>query len=215
MPCPGDPGPRPDFIPAPDCARLVMKYAIFGQVVENVFYFRRGGGWSSGNLLEQAEEAASSWHVNIKPELPAAATLVDITCTDVAVEDGEQAILAVSAPGTSGAAAFETTGNTFCIKFGTSHIGRSFRGRMYWPLLTTGAVNDGSITSTGVATDYIDAVSEFFADLASVTGNDHVIVSYQNDCEWREEAVASTVQSYSYSTLALASQRRRLPGRGI
>lgn len=214
MPCPGDPGPRPDFIPAPDCARLVMHYSIFGQSVNNIHYFWRNGGWDSGSLLEQAVEAAASWHTNIKPLLPTAATLVDITITDVAVEDSLQAITATSAPGTSGAAAFETTGNTFVIKFTTDHIGRSFRGRMYWPLLQVTQVNDGKLGSDALASVLVDAVSDFFADIESVTGNPHVIVSYQNDCEWRDVAVSTPVQGYTYTDLNLDSQRRRLPGRG-
>src|ERR1051325_5129209 len=126
MPCPGDPGPRPDFIPAPDTAKMVMSYFIFGQTVENVFYFTRSGGWDSGNLLEQAVEAANSWHTNIKPILPPAVTLNTITVTDVATEDSIQAEVAVSAVGTAAAAPFETTGNTFVIKFTTDRIGRSY-----------------------------------------------------------------------------------------
>lgn len=214
MPCPGDPGPRPGFIPAPDCARAVMNYTVFDQQIANVFYFKRPGPWDLGSLQEQAEEMRSAWNVRLSPLLSAAVVLLDITITNVAVEDDEKYVLPCNDVGTYSSAAFETTGNTFCIKFNTHRVGRSYRGRMYWPLLNANAVNDGKIASSGIADSMIGALALFFADVAGVTGNDHVVVSYQNGCEWRTTAEATQVLTYTYTDLNLDSQRRRLPGRG-
>jgi hypothetical protein len=214
MPCPGDPGPRPDWIPALNAARLVMRYSVFGQNVENVHTFQRDGNWDYSALFALATEALASWHTNIKPLLPAVATLVDVVATDLENEDGVQATVAASAPGTSASAAFNTLGNTFAIKFATGLTGRSHRGRMYWPVLIDSVVNDGALTNAAAALAYVDAIGDFMADINSATDASHCIVSYQNDCEWRDVAEVNNVNAYTYTDLFLDSQRRRLLGRG-
>lgn len=191
-----------------------MRYSLWGQIIQNVFYFRRSGGWSEANLLEQLTELLAAWHINIKPLLPTVITLVDLIATDVATEDAEQATLAASAPGTNATAAFENPGTTFAIKFATDRVGRSYRGRMYWPVLLTTQVNEGQIASTAAALAIVAGVADMFADTSSVTGNEHVIVSYMNDCAWRTTAAVTAVRTYTYTDLNLDSQRRRLPGRG-
>jgi len=215
MPCPGDPGPRPGFIPAPDCARAVMNYTVFDQQIANVFYFRRSGGWDLANLEEQANEMRSAYNSRLAPLLGTAVVLLDITITNVAVVDDEKYVLPCNDAGTYSSAVFETTGNTFAIKFNTHRVGRSYRGRMFWPLLNANAVNDGKITNSTIADSMIGAIALFFADVSAVTGNEHVIVSYQNDCEWRTDGVYTLVAGYTYHDLNLDSQRRRLPGRGL
>lgn len=214
MPCPGDPGPRPDWIPAPLVARAVMRYYIYGQNIENVFTFTGNASWNSGSLLDLCVAMSTSWTSNLQDLLTGEVTLVDITATDLEEEDGAQATLAISAVGTSEQNGFETTGNTFVIKFTTARVGRSYRGRMFWPLLANNMVDNGLIVSTAVANQLAVAVGNFFADVDSLANGVHVITSYMNDCAWRTTAVATPVAAYAYTDLALDSQRRRLPGRG-
>lgn len=214
MPCPGDPGPRPAFIKVNDTARVVFKYLAMGQTIENVFWFSRPGGYVTADLVELAEECGASWVTNLKPLILSIVQLVDITATDAEVQNGNQAQVAMSQFGSNANGPLETPGTTFAIKFATARIGRSYRGRMYWPLLDTTHVNDGALAANH-ANALVAAVGNFFNDVQSVTGSFHVIASYQNDCAWRAEGVATPVTSYSYSDLNLDSQRRRLPGRGI
>jgi len=214
MPCPGDPGPRPTCIELPDCARMVMAYSCFGQVIENVFYFHRDGGYT-GTLLDYLNAAATTaWTAEIRPHLPAAITLETITSTGTECVAPAQDIDTVGAAGSNVGAVFETTGQTFAIKFGTGLAGRSYRGRMYWPVLMASEVNDGNLSSV-FASQIRTGVEDFFAAILADTGDQHVIASYQNDCEWRDTGVFTDVSSYSYTDLHLDSQRRRLPGRGI
>jgi hypothetical protein len=182
--------------------------------VENVFHFHRSGGYDSGTLATLATAIDTSWQANMKPALPGDITLVDITCTNLSEVAGAQAILAVSTAGTLAQPGFESPGTTFALKFGTAKSGRSYRGRMYYPLISTTQANDGVLTSAQ-ANFYLAAVENFFVDILADSGDQHTIVSYMNDCEWRTDGVATDVTSYSYTNLALDSQRRRLVGRGI
>lgn len=214
MPCPGDPGPRPTFIPIPNTARTVMRYEIFGQTVENVLYFERDDDYTAFELDILNGDVVDHWATFLRPHLPAAALLVDVTSTDQSVVSGAQDIDAVSVAGSNVGAPFETTGNTFAFKFGTGLSGRSYRGRMYWPILMASEVNDGKLSAV-FAAQVRDALEDFFGAIAASNGNRHVVASYQNDCEWRTTGVHTPVSSYSYTDLNLDSQRRRLPGRGI
>ena len=214
MPCPGDPGPRPEFIPVPDTVRAVMQYTIFGEQIANVFHFTRGSAWALGDMEELALAMRDAWNERLSPLLAGDVELLNITVTDIAAEDSIQYTAVCEDVGTYAGAAFETTGNTFAIKFNTYRTGRSYRGRMYWPLLNANAVNDGRITSGPIADSMVGALTLFFQDVTDATACSHTVVSYMNNCEWRATGVATEVLTYSYSDLNLDSQRRRLPGRG-
>lgn len=214
MPCPTPPGPRPSFIPVPDTCKAVMRYSVYGQIIENVHFFRKDGGYNGASLAELAADISGAWSDNLMILLPPDISLLDVTCTDQAIVSGEQAIQPVGLAGTSGSAAFPDPGATFAIKFGTGLSGRSYRGRMYWPLLQATAVSAGTVLAVA-ADNYTDAVREFFGDIRTAGDNHHVVVSYQNDCEWRTEGNANDVTSYSYTDRNLDSMRSRLPGRGI
>jgi hypothetical protein len=214
MPCPGDPGPRPAFIPTPDTARAVFKYTSMGQIIENVFYFYIKDGWSLPLLVDLGVHLTSAWDTFLKPRLNSAIELLDITITNVELQNGDQTIAPVNAAGTLAGQAFPSTGQTFAIKFGTGIAGRSYRGRMYWPLLSNDAVANGNVNQAS-AVAMVGAVDDFFAQIKTDMDADHVVVSYQGDCEWRAAGIPTPVTSYTYSDLHLDSQRRRLPGRGI
>lgn len=214
MSCPDPLPPFPGCIELPDCARMVMQYSCFGQTIENVFYFQRSGGYDGTALDDLNAAATTSWTANIRPHLPGAITLETITSTGTECVAPAQDIDVVGAAGSNVGAVFETTGQTFAIKFGTALAGRSYRGRMYWPVLMASEVNDAKLSAV-FAGQIRSGVEDFFADILADTGDQHVIASYVHDCEWRDTGVATNVTSYSYTDLNLDSQRRRLPGRGI
>jgi len=214
MPCPTPIGPRPPCIDLPDCARSVLRYSVFGQTVENVFYFHRSGGYTSTLLDDLNAEIVTAWTAEIRPHLPGDITLVDVTSTGTECIAPAQDIDTVGAAGSNVGAAHENPGATFAIKFGTGLAGRSYRGRMYWPLLMDSEVNNG-LLSGAFAGQIRSGVEDFFASILAGSGDQHVIASYANDCEWRTTGVFTDVTSYTYVDLNLDSQRRRLPGRGI
>lgn len=214
MPCPGDPGPRPTFIPLPDCGRVVMQYTIYGQTVENVFYWNHGSPYDAATIAALALAVQGSWVTNLKPILPPAAVLNSITATATDAASGVQHVAPVGSAGSNAGAGMETIGNTLAIKFGTGVSGRSYRGRMYFPILIEGLVS-ANVVDLSYAAGLVSAVTAFFQDVETDTGDKHVIASYQNDCAWRATGVSTDVSSYSYVDRNLDSQRRRLSGRGI
>jgi hypothetical protein len=191
-----------------------MRYSSFGQTIENVFYFERGVDYDADSCADLALAIKDSYDTNFRPIHPTELTLIDITVTAQHVESGPNSNLPVGEAGTSGSAGFETTGNTFVIKFGTGSSGRSFRGRMYWPHLVNSWVSNNQIDNT-TALSLATAAESFFDDIETATGDRHAIVSYQHDCEWRTLATVTDVVNYTYTDLNLDSQRRRLSGRGI
>lgn len=214
MPCPGDPGPRPAFIPVANVARLVMKYTIFGGIVENVWYFNHGTPYDAGSLEDLVLATQAAWVARFQALLPADCVLTEITATAQDAVSGDQFTASVGAAGTNSGAAFDTTGNTLVIKFTSGRSGRSYRGRMFWPVLMGAQVNNNYVALL-YAGALVTATSDLFEDIKTATGDDHVIVSYQNDCAWRVDGVSTNVIGYSYTDLALDSQRRRLATRGI
>jgi hypothetical protein len=214
MGCPTPPGPRPAFIEVPLTARAVLAYTIFNQTVQNVFHFSKLTEYDDTDVATLANEIVTSWDTNLKPTLSADVVLVSVTVTALYKVDGPQFVASANITGTNGGAGFESIGNTIAIKFGSGQAGRSFRGRTYWPQVLAAAVtnNELALATAGV---YIAALTDFFDDVNVAIGDKHVIVSYQNNCTWRTEGVATPVNSYSIVDLHLDSQRRRLSGRGI
>lgn len=214
MPCPGDPGPRPSFIPVPDVARTVMKYNIFGQTVENVHYFSKSGGFDAAALDALNDAIVDAWGTTLRALQPPQLQLLEVISTAQEVVSGAQDSDIVAANGTNASASTNALNATFAIKFTTGLSGRSYRGRMYWPALVGVEILNNEVSST-YAADMRDAVMSFFAEIFDVAGAVHVVVSYQNDCEWNTTGVATPVTGYSYTDLHVDSQRRRLSGRGV
>lgn len=215
MPATGcNPGPRPAFISAPNCAKAVMRYRLFNQTVENVYHFLGTAAWSIAQLESLANALDATWVTYFANILPPQLTLVDITCTALDVNTGPQWIKAVDAVGTDGNPAFADPAATFAIKFATDKIGRSYRGRMYWPALIGLNVSNGTIQGS-----YADAMTGAIRDAMALVQTDvgcqHVVLSYQHNCAWRATGVATPIVAYTYADLNIDSQRRRLVGRGI
>jgi len=214
MPCPGDPGPRPTFIPAYDCCRTVMQYEIFGQTVENVHYFRQSGGFTGEELDALNSSITTAWAANLRPLLPPQATLQQIISTAQEVPSGVQDTDIVAVAGSNADDSINALNATLAIKFSTGQSGRSYRGRMYWPALVGVEVLDNEVSSSYV-NDIVSALESFFGAIFSDVGAQHVIVSYQQDCEWLTTAVSTFVTGYGVADRHVDSQRRRLSGRGI
>lgn len=191
-----------------------MRYTLFGQVVENVHFFTRSGGYDVGSIRDLAVECDTQWNGILKPQLPPAVELIDITATDQSIPGGVQFVRVVNTNGTSGNPAFPAPNATYAIKFATGLSGRSNRGRMYFPCLQNTGVASGLLIST-YAAQLVAAVAAFFQGIFVATGDIHVVVSYQTDCEWRTGGNPVPVTAYTAVDLAVDSQRRRLPGRGI
>jgi len=204
-------GPH-DFIPAPDTAKMELRYTLIGERALSVFYFQRAGGYTDLDLAALAASAENFWTSEIRPTQSGGTLLREIVVTDVSVENGQQVSNSTNLAGTASGNAMPNN-ITLAVSFRTGFSGRSFRGRVYHP----GAVEEQIVANEFVelAADSIrEAYANFFFGILGDTLDQHVIVSYCADNEWRTTAVVTPVTSYIITDTVVDSARRRLPGRG-
>lgn len=119
-------------------------------------------------------------------------------------------------PGTAGAGTMPMpTSSAFSFKKNTGAVGRSYRGRWYYP------VWDGSLLSaadTMFALNANNIVTALAAMQAAIEGGTYPcevgIVSFQFNKLPRNPGVFTQITSWSYTDLLVDNQRRRLLGRG-
>jgi hypothetical protein len=107
---------------------------------------------------------------------------------------------------------------TFCLTLQTGLAGRSQRGRIYLPGLSTGdlqaAPNQSLVTSARAAV-YVASLNQLIAQISSLgAGHKLVVTSFRTGGAWRAAGVNSVVLNAGFADLAVDSQRRRLVGRG-
>lgn len=215
MPCPGDPGPRPYFIPAPLTCKVVLDHTLFNQQVQNVLHFTKATNWNSIDLAALTAGVAAAWLANLAPQLPADCVLSRIRATDESGVTSAYSEIYPATAGTYAGTAFQAAQATLAMKFSTAKKGRSYRGRFYWPCLRDDAVGAG-VVSQAAATAYIVAMQGFIGEIESLSDSPvHVVTSYQNDCAWRATAVSEPVTGYSFVDRNVDTQRRRAVGTGI
>lgn len=215
MPCPGDPGPRPYFIPAPLTAKVVLDHTLFNQQVQNVLHFTKSTDWNSIDLAALTAGVAASWLANLAPQLPPPCVLSRIRATDESGNTNAYSEIYPATAGTNGQNAFNAPQATLALKFSTAKKGRSYRGRFYWPCLILEQVT-GGVVAQATATAYIVAMQDFIAQIEGLSSSPvHVVTSYQNDCAWRTTAVSEPVTGYSFVDRNVDTQRRRAVGAGI
>lgn len=119
-------------------------------------------------------------------------------------------------PGTHVGAAGALPGNVvLAIKKGTGALGRSGRGRWYWPLADVSILQ----TDDTVKSSYVTAITAALgAFQAAVEGGTYPctvgIVSYQTGKVLRPSGFFQAITSWTTADLTTDSQRRRLGGRG-
>lgn len=103
----------------------------------------------------------------------------------------------------------------FSIKKNTGALGRSGRGRWYWPVGYTDALSGDSVIATASANNWVAALVAFQAAVEGGTYPCQMgIVSYQTGGAQRPNGFFQQITSWGYSDLISDSQRKRLPGRG-
>ena len=103
----------------------------------------------------------------------------------------------------------------FAIKRVTANLGRSGRGRLYWPIWQHGwLVSAGAINNAG-ANGITAKLSAFQAGVeALVAGSQLGVVSFQHGGAAVNPGLFQPITAWAYTDLNIDSQRRRLLGRG-
>lgn len=200
------------FIPTPNTARVSLTFTQDGQQLVNVFYFTKDDGYTSEVELEAlAQSVVDNWRIHVLPMQVADVTGVIVKAVDTSQPDGFGTEFIDPMTGTNAGTAMPVN-DTFCIKWVTGRVGRSYRGRTYHIGLMSQAVADSKVL-VGSATDFVEAYNGWFEAMLA-DGNQLVIASFTHNGAPRTSAVITFVTGATYADLNLDSQRRRLPGRG-
>ena len=139
-------------------------------------------------------------------------SLVQVSATDLTVQNGQNLIYALPAGQTGGLSSPAMPSNvTFATSFRTGYAGRSKRGRAYWVGLAESQVS-GNYLTTLTAEAIRLSWEQFGAGLSGgLDGFTHVVTSYYENGAPRVTAAYNEVTSYVNVDNRVDTQRRRLP----
>lgn len=101
------------------------------------------------------------------------------------------------------------------VKKSTATLGRSGRGRWFWPVGNAAALVRPDELGPAVMTNILLALTNFQATVEAISGTPHMgIVSYRTGGAPRSAGQFERITGWSFSDSFVDSQRRRLLGRG-
>lgn len=201
------------FQPVDHCMKAELLYDWAGQKIATVLHYAVDSPPTALMMAELADELITWWQGTVKAGQPTTLALEAVRITDLTTVNSPQLTDATGLPAAGTGASPSLPNNVaLCITKRTLLRGRSFRGRIYHPGLTEGAVTGNVVagaTVTGIIAWYEllrnFTLTESSADLA--------VVSYFEAGNPRPEGLVTLVTGFS-SDGTVDSQRRRLPGRG-
>lgn len=202
------------FVPAPDTAKVEIRYLLTGQQIENVMNFRHTGGYDAGLLEELADAVRGMVESEWLPLMSDDLTFLEVKATDISVEGGESVTAFPSEP-SGGALTGSRLPNesSIAIRFKASTGGRNGSGRLFWPTINVSQTDAANTMSPTSLADIIAAI-QALVDALNVLGHIFVIVSRYLNNAARTTAVDYQVVSINAFDRTLDSQRRRKPGIG-
>jgi len=200
------------FIPVADTAKVAITMLQRGQRLVNVFHFTKAGGYTTeAEVNDLAGNFATAWIANIAPLQANTVTGLTVTATDLSVDGGAGAEIAIVYTGGGGGGDLPTN-CTISVKWNTGHAGRSYRGRTYFVGMVVGAVVGDDI-SGAYGTSLTTAFDALLDDMAGF-GDTMCVVSYYHLGVPRAAGLVTPITNSSLADLHIDSQRRRLAGRG-
>jgi len=197
------------FQPAINCAEITINCTVDGRPVQNTWTALFPGAYSQTDLDNLAElvdgYVAEAW-------LPVWSTATEYINTHVR---GLTASIDLESTNDSshgaGSADSDPTPNqvAFVISKETGHTGRSARGRIYIFGLGMNNLTDSRTISTASANGLLSVVAAMGAAING-GGWTSVVLSRQHGGVRPTDATTLPITEYTYKTLALATQRRRL-----
>jgi hypothetical protein len=180
-----------------------------GATVENTFYFTQAGAWALEELQSLADAVDDVWAELGLPLFSTAYTYMYTKATDLREEIALQALQdAGSGVGTASGSG-EAANVSFAVKRQSGFTGRSARGRVFLPALSTSqfvSVNHVSSDYGNYAVALMEAI-DAAALLESWVG---VICSRFNAGVQRAHGVTFPIVTWSYTDTRVDSQRGRL-----
>lgn len=195
---------------APQVARVTYQMHRGTRVFENTFHLARTGGWTLAQLATAVDAAFTLWNTYAKPAMPSGVALYNVHGV-VYDPTGSPWVydhpVSPEVPGTI--AGNMAPGNaSITVSERANLAGRKYRGRLYWPALPAGNVNQDDTVNGAMISLLATFALQFITAFANSAGTGQLAIFHRSSNTW--SAVASIVlESF------VDSMRRRLPGRGI
>lgn len=199
------------FQPAPRVAEAVINGLVNGVGLANVLTFAFDQLLYTQTDIDNLAAGVDLWMATeVLPNLSGSANYLGTSVRGLANQEDFQATNTTSA-GPGLIAGTPLSNNvSFCIKFETGLTGRTSRGRSFlWgmPNIVLGT-NENELTAAN-ADQYLQNY-ENLNNYTQGTGWLHCVCSRRLNGVQRAEAVFRYVSDYSYTSLTVATQRRRL-----
>jgi len=190
-----------------------VRYLLFGQLVENVYYVESPNGVDA-QVLADVRDNMAGWAANtLNPLLSQSIVFTGLVVTNLSIEGGGQVAFEQVGGLPGGEVSVSEPGNVaYCISLRTARIGRAYRGRKYIAGMPIDKRN-GNTVNAGWAGALVTAMQDLLAVLQAINCV-LVVVSRTLDLVERLVPVTEPVISITTTDLFIDSQRRRLTGRG-
>lgn len=209
------------FQPCPGIAQVAIQVQDQeGDIAENILHVTNGGTgeWTATDLQTLAN-AVDTWLTTgdgtnkFVGFLASVSTVIGIACRDLTIEAGAVYIKTVSHVGGDTDAPLQA-GLTKAITLRTGLAGRSYRGRVFQPCLTTGDVSSGDV-NTMDSTHLSHLQLAWNALITAISGAHSgwlwVVLSRRNNLAVRTDGVGTPIISVGVSHSNFDYQRRRAP----
>jgi len=198
-------------------ARVAFMWTYDGQQCESIFYVEDDTDDMFANVPATVTILAAAWDANIMPRFYTTAAHVATGFEDVRTVPFAGAVIPESPP-TNGSLSSSSPlpgSVNFVIKKSTGNLGRSGRGRMYWPVFEDGNLVGASGMNTTYANLAVTALEDMQSDIeTNLAGSKLGIVSYYHDKVLRTAGLFQQITDFGLVDYIVDNQRRRLPGRG-
>lgn len=203
-------GPRPAI---GNTAELTLKFTRKGQVLENVVHQTYDNdvnpGWTVEALTNRCGDLKDWFYAN-RTQWASDCSLTEIVAEDIGVAGGGTRVDYTGPLPLPGINPGETLPNsiTKAMKLGSSHAGRSYRGRIFHTGMTDAFLNTGNqdlVSDSGLA-----ALQAIYEDLRTRltqgVGDD---ARHMSVVSWKL-AIATKVEYVAHTSPYISSMRRRL-----
>lgn len=196
-------------------AEVVVHGLAQGEVCMTTLGFIGTPGWLVTDLADLVFQVRTAWTAEMLPLLPAAYVAVEVVGKGLRSDSDFESTIAFAAPGTGDYGGTPLPNNvSIAIAFKTGKVGRSNRGRNYWPLLVESVVTGNAVDAT-----YMTSLLSAYDVLQTTVEDEGVftlsVISRYHNKALRNPAIGTPVTSFSFANNCVDSMRRRLPGRGI
>lgn len=198
----------------PETVEIRVIFDVLGVEMSNVYHAKKTGGYTESEMAALA---------NALDATPAPGFLSYMSTNDAYVRCEARGLDAENDyyyevntnAGAGLLSQFRPPANvSFCVRQNSGLTGRTARGRIYVPGLVNAALNLSgdmqSYVTTTYANNYVNAVDAFRTTINLQTPWQPVIVSRYLNGSKRAEAITNKWSSSDYSTLKVATRRKRL-----